>query len=42
MKLIYDVAIIVNKKQFSGSSVLVTTYTKKYARISAKIFNTRK
>ncbi|WP_064610277.1 DNA repair protein RecO [Streptobacillus moniliformis] len=41
MKLINDVAIILNKKEISGSSVLVTMFTKEYGKISAIIFNAR-
>ncbi|WP_066899967.1 DNA repair protein RecO [Streptobacillus notomytis] len=41
MKLINDEAIILNKKEISGSSVLVTMFTKKHGKISAIIFNAR-
>ncbi|WP_064611224.1 DNA repair protein RecO [Streptobacillus moniliformis] len=41
MKLINDVAIILNKKEISGSSVLVTMFTKEHGKISAIIFNAR-
>ncbi|CAM3065583.1 DNA repair protein RecO [Streptobacillus felis] len=41
MKIINDVAIILNKKEISGSSILVTLFTKKHGKVSAIIFNAR-
>ncbi|WP_156299864.1 DNA repair protein RecO [Streptobacillus canis] len=41
MKIINEIAIILNKKEISGSSVQVTMFSKEHGKISAIIFNAR-